>query len=405
MNDRLRVLFVDDEPFVLQGLQRMLRNMRSEWDMVFVTSGAEGLEVLARSHVDVVVADMRMPGMNGAQFLNHVKELHPGTVRLVLSGYADRDLILQAEGATHQFLSKPCDPGTLRSVILSAMHLAPAIHSPEVRRVVGSIAHLPSVPTIYEEILLTLESEASTIEALAALVRRDPGMSANLLKLVNSAYFGLRQRISEPGEAIAFLGVDTLKSLALLHGIFGQVAGFPAGVDPGWLWTHAVDTAAAAREIARMEGLGHEGQSEAFTGGLLHDIGLLILVSSFKEEYLRITDLLRRDALSLPEAERSVLGAHHGEVGAHLLSLWGVPERVVDAVARHHDPRFGEAGTVDPALIVFAAEAFMAPEGDYRAFRIAREPEPGPVAAALGPARFVSWKAFIERPGGAEEMP
>jgi HD-like signal output (HDOD) protein/ActR/RegA family two-component response regulator len=394
MAAKTRILFVDDEPLVLQGLQRQLRSMRAEWDMVFVTSGAEGLEALARDPFDVVVADMRMPGMNGAEFLNRVMRRHPGTIRLVLSGQADSELILQVEGAAHQFLSKPCDPGILRSVIQSASEIGGRLRSAEIRRVLGRISHLPVIPAAYQEILGLLDVEATTVEELGKVVEKDPGMTANILKLVNSAYFGLRQRVSQPSEAVAFLGVDTLKSLTLVHGIFQQVKTFPKGFNAAHLWQHSLELAAASREIGKQEGLGREAVSECFTGGLLHDVGLLILASGFPAEYGEIGRMLAAGPVGVLEAEMQVLGVHHGEAGAHLLGLWGLPAGVVQAVAEHHAP--APSGLVGPALVVHGAETLSAAHGDIRVFGLNRDVDTRILATLLGP-RLETWKALLER--------
>jgi DNA-binding NtrC family response regulator len=115
-----RILFVDDERKVLDGLQRMLRSMRSEWEMESAISGQEALEILEGKPFDAVVTDMRMPGMDGRQLLEQVKNLHPQVVRIILSGYTDKDLILNSVGLTHQFLSKPCDPEALKTTIARA---------------------------------------------------------------------------------------------------------------------------------------------------------------------------------------------------------------------------------------------------------------------------------------------
>lgn len=393
MTGKKRILFVDDEQFVLQGLQRLLRDMRGSWDMVFVDSGAKGLEELTARPFDVVVTDMRMPGMNGAEFLNRVKERHPETVRLVLSGHADADMILDLEGAAHQFLAKPCDPEVLRSVIASTTALSGRLDSEPVRRVLGGIAHLPVLPAVYQEILSLLQAPSTTLDDLARVIRRDPGMTANLLKLVNSAYFGLRHRISDPGEAVAYLGIDTLKSLALAHGIFQQIRGFPPGINGPALWGHSVDVAAASRQIARAEGLDRTVQNDAFTGGLLHDIGLMILASSFHGEYERIAALMEAEGLDLTAAESRVLGAHHGQVGGYLLSLWGVPDPVVEAVTRHHEPR--EGGPVDPALLVFAAEGLLGGGGDGPLFRRNPAVDEDSLIRILGPDRFRSWQGAL----------
>ncbi|BDU73897.1 response regulator [Mesoterricola silvestris] len=394
MAAKTRILFVDDEPLVLQGLQRLLRSMRGEWDMVFVTSGAEGLEELARAPFDVVVADMRMPGMNGAEFLNRVMRLYPGTIRLVLSGQADSDLILQVEGAAHQFLSKPCDPGILRTVIQSASEIGGRLRSDEIRRVLGGISHLPVLPAAYQEIQALLAIEATTVEDLGRVVEKDPGMTGNILKLVNSAYFGLRQRVSDPAEAVAFLGFDTLKALALVHGIFQQVRDFPPGFNGGHLWRHSLELAAGARGIARHEGLGREQAADCFTGGLLHDIGLLLMASGFPAEYQRISGLLASGGVELLDAEMDVLGVHHGEVGAHLLGLWGLPGAVVEAVAHHHGPR--PALGITPEVIVHAAEVLSTSVGDFQVFGLHRDVDDAPIEDLLGP-RLPAWKGILDR--------
>jgi YesN/AraC family two-component response regulator len=100
-----RILFVDDEPMVLQGLQRSLHNMRAEWEVEFAGSGSEALETMARSSFDVVITDMRMPGMDGGQLLHQVKRRFPQTVRMILSGQSDQETILRLVGPTHQFLA------------------------------------------------------------------------------------------------------------------------------------------------------------------------------------------------------------------------------------------------------------------------------------------------------------
>src|ERR1017187_6368046 len=111
------LLFVDDEVRVLQGLQRQLYGMRNEWNMNFKEGGAKALDFMASAPVDVIVTDMMMPGMDGAQLLTEVMKRHPDTIRIVLSGHADREAILRLVGPAHQYLSKPCDAEELRNAI------------------------------------------------------------------------------------------------------------------------------------------------------------------------------------------------------------------------------------------------------------------------------------------------
>jgi YesN/AraC family two-component response regulator len=103
-----RVLFVDDDQYILDGLQNLLRKQRSRWDMCFALGGAAALELFAAAPFDVIVSDMRMPGMDGAELLAHVRERYPAARRIVLSGYAEPAAVQRALEVAHQFLSKPC---------------------------------------------------------------------------------------------------------------------------------------------------------------------------------------------------------------------------------------------------------------------------------------------------------
>jgi DNA-binding NtrC family response regulator len=128
-----RILFVDDEPLVLEALRRMLRGMRQEWEMEFVTGGAAALQAMAAHPADVIVSDMRMANMNGAELLNEIMRLYPKTIRFILSGYADTEMIMQCVGGTHQFLSKPCDGETLRSLIRRTVAMDPWMNDDRVK--------------------------------------------------------------------------------------------------------------------------------------------------------------------------------------------------------------------------------------------------------------------------------
>ena len=156
-----RILFVDDDPLVLQGLQRMLRSMREEWEMEFVESGPIALEAMAKSPFDVVVSDMRMPGMNGAELLNRVMKLHPNTIRFILSGHADQDLVMQCVGTTHQYLAKPCEPDALKATIRRASALGQSLQNGQLKSLVSRIERLPSLPSLYLKVVQKLQDPES----------------------------------------------------------------------------------------------------------------------------------------------------------------------------------------------------------------------------------------------------
>ncbi|HLH55625.1 MAG TPA: response regulator [Verrucomicrobiae bacterium] len=334
-----RVLFVDDESLVLQGLQRLLRPMRGEWEMVFVESGPKALEMMEKAPFDVVVSDMRMPGMNGAELLGEVLKRFPKTVRLVLSGHADRDLVLKCVGSAHQYLSKPCQPEDLKAAIVRASGLEQSLRDQNLRQLISKMDRLPSIPALYAELVEMLQDPEVGVEEIGQLVAKDLGMTAKILKLVNSAFFGLGRAIASPAEAVSYLGVDTIKSLVLSIHAFSQ---FSTSRVPGFsidgLWVESQQTAGVAKEIMRQEDFDQKVTDEAFVAGLLHDTGKLILASNFPAEYTQALRAAEQGTPALLAAEENTFGANHAEIGGYLLGLWGLPVRVVEAIALHHQP-------------------------------------------------------------------
>lgn len=343
----IRILFVDDEVDILQGMRRTLREMRGEWLMEFASSGPAALQELAKTPVDVIVSDMRMPGMDGWELLAEVRKLYPQTVRLILSGHADARSIMRAVGTAHQYLAKPCESGALRAAISQTFTLRQLLSSERLAQVAGHVDTLPSAPKAFQEILACLQRPTASVAEAAKIIARDVAMTANVIKMVNSAFFGSRHPVSTADRAVAYLGLDTLGALVLGHGIFksGVVTGIK-GFSLERLWQHSWDVAAAARVVALCEGLPKAKADEAFLGGMLHDVGKVVFA----------TRLAATDG-SAPSAEDATvqMQAHHTEVGAYLLGLWGFPNPIVEGVAFHEAPRqiAGEALCL-PSLIHIA---------------------------------------------------
>ena len=131
------ILFVDDEQNVLDGLRRMLRPLRSEIELTFANGGSNALELMVEHPFDVIVTDMRMPGMSGGELLDEVAKLHPQTVRIVLSGQSSAEKILQSLGPTHQYLSKPCRADKLLGTMKRALRLSELLRNEKVRGLSG----------------------------------------------------------------------------------------------------------------------------------------------------------------------------------------------------------------------------------------------------------------------------
>jgi HD-like signal output (HDOD) protein/CheY-like chemotaxis protein len=339
---RRRILFVDDEPNILEGLQNILRKQRHRWEMVFALGAEPALKALAVTPFDVIVTDMRMPHMDGAALLTLVRERYPSVLRLVLSGHAERDAVLRAVPVAHQFLSKPCAPETLQVAIERACELRDLLQDERVRRLCGAVESLRSVPRIYDELVQLLARPEVGLDQVAALVETDPAMSAKVLQLVNSAYFGLPQRTTSVRHAVTCLGLELVRGLALISQVFkaaegGRIEGF--SVDR--LQTDAVRTA----RLAKIFVADPSQRDEAFTAGIVHDVGYLVLAAGAPAELAAIIRQSTETDRPAHELERELLGTTHAEIGAYLLGLWGLPCSIVEAVARHHRP-----GLVTPAI-------------------------------------------------------
>jgi HD-like signal output (HDOD) protein/CheY-like chemotaxis protein len=354
-----RVLFVDDEPLVLQGLQRILRPLSNNWEMVFVTSGHEALQAMRSDPFSVIISDMQMPGMNGAQLLTEIAETYPKTVRLILSGHADKNAIIQCVGVAHQFLAKPCEPEELKAAIAHALHFENSVKSDAVKGLIAQMTTLPSVPSLFYEINKKLRDENSSLEDVAEVVARDIGMTAKLLKLVNSAFFGLKRQISSPVEAVTFLGLDTIKALVLAVNAFSCFDGKANGpISMETIWAHSLHVAKWSRKIACFENASQKEIDECFTAGMLHDVGKLALCNNLPAGYREALEVVDRDGLTMPAAEEKIFGANHAEIGGYLLRLWGLPARVVDTISFHHNPCTSAAETFLPLAAVHAADVF-----------------------------------------------
>lgn len=347
----IRIVFVDDEVNVLQAMSRALHCMRSEWNMEFVGSGPEALLSLAKAPADVIVSDMRMPGMDGWQLLAEVKSLYPQTVRLVLSGYAEPGAIMRLVGTAHQYIAKPGESETLKTAIAQTQLMRRLLSSDEIALLVGNVGTLPSFPKAFQEISNCLKQPNTTVTDAARIISRDVAMTANIMKLVNSAFFGARRQISSVDRAVAFLGLDTLTALVLGHGLFQSGSSATEA-----LWQHSFKTAMAARAIALREQLPVLRVEEAFLAGMLHDIGRLVFAARFDRASGAAAGSAGKDAIAHVQK-------NHAEVGAYLLGLWGFPSHIVAAVAQHHTPSQRADTGLDLTVLVHIADRLMQWQG------------------------------------------
>jgi len=336
--DVRRILFVDDDELILRSVERVLKRHAAEsgWELYFVDNGEEALRLLEQASFDVILVDGHMPRMSGASLLRRVQELQPGIVRILLTGQTGLDMLRTALPHAHQFIAKPCDAQVLRSTLDSACGIRAILDRPELRQLVGGSNELPSAPRTYIEISNALAIPSSGARTVAEIVERDIALSARVLQLVSSGLYGLPRPVSSIGGAVAFLGTEMIKAIVLsieVSKMFPVSPGVP-GLSLDALQRRSLAAAQLAKRL-----LGAEAQGDSvLIAGMLQDVGQLVLAARAPQRFSIALQTSARGKTPLYEAELELFGATHAEIGGYLLGLWGLPARLVQAVAHHLEP-------------------------------------------------------------------
>jgi putative nucleotidyltransferase with HDIG domain len=349
-----RIVFVDDEPRVLEGLRLSLRRKRSVWAMQFVEGGAAALVEIARELPQVVVTDMRMPGMDGAELLARVALIAPQATRIILSGQMEEDAAARAVSVAHRFITKPCDTLVLERMIERALESRTWLASDFLRERLGGLEALPSLPRAYRELAEALRDPRVSIDTVTAIVQKDTAMGAKVLQLINSSFFGLPRDIVGIGHAVGYLGVNTMKNLVLVHCVFHELVSDPQALERQQ--AHSLACARIARKLFTDKRAGELAE----TAALLHDVGKLVLESRLPLEYAENAQAAKREGLPLEVIERMRFSVTHAEVGAYMLGLWGLPQEIIEAVGKHHAP-WSALTTFDTTVAVRFADALAGP--------------------------------------------
>ena len=359
-----RILFVDDEPGALEGLRFRLHRLSSKWEIGWAGSALLAIEQMQRQPYDVVVTDLRMPGMDGAQLLEIVSARWPQTIRIVLSGYADRQQTMRVVPLAHQYLSKPCEPKQLEDVIDRCLQLYDLLYGPRLRAIVGGIRKLPTIRRIYSALQGIVQDDKVTVSEVARLVGTDPAIAARVLQIVNSAFFRLARRITKIEQAVSYLGFTVIRNVATSVEIFSQWPSNASGhLKQAKLQAHVHAVAAAAGALTVQTSIAND----TMLAGLLHDIGYWVLAQECSAELRASAELAAAARIPMHEAESRIIGASHAEIGAYLLGLWGLPYSVIEAVAHHHEPKRVSQSYFD-VLAALAVAQSLVPADDASAF-------------------------------------
>lgn len=333
-----KILFVDDEKKIIDGLKRMLHPMRKEWEMYFALSGEEALAIIEDQPIDAIISDMRMPGIDGAELLTLIMKKYPKMIRIVLSGYSEQELILKSVRPTHQYLSKPCSVDILRKTIDRASKLHVMLQGNEIKNTISQMDSLPSQPRLYKAILEKLQDPESSMKDIGKIIESDMGMTVQILKLINSSFFGFYKDITSPVQAATLLGINTIKTLVLSLEIFTIFkTKEPLSEFVNEIWTYSKLSAHFSKLIAREVSDNPVFIEDAFMVGFLHDIGFLILSSKLPDKLIDIINQSVDKNKTIYQVENENIGTTHPQIGAYLLELWGFADDITEAVYNYPD--------------------------------------------------------------------
>jgi HD-like signal output (HDOD) protein/CheY-like chemotaxis protein len=362
--DKKNILFVDENENVISGIQRQLRSYREQWQLFFATNANQALELMEQNSIDLIISDMMLPKMRGDELLKIVGDRYPMTVRLILSGLTDEASLKSALQVAHQYLSKPCSAETLRETISQVFKIQFCLDNFRIAKTLGDASQLPSLPSIYHELNAAIGDEKTTVKDLAKIFSRDMVLTAKLLHLINSPYFGMNRVISNLEEAINLIGIKKLNNLVVSVHV---KSAFPV-TDPKvesymeYLWKEAGRVSELARLISLAENQDEDRPDQAFLGGLLHNMGLLIFLSQGGEKLKSLLSHVAGTSQPVTELETAIYGFTRSEAAAYVLSLWKIPPRIIEAIMLQNSPNETDYDGMNALTAVHVAACLLKPQ-------------------------------------------
>ena len=354
----IRLVGWDLEPFA--ALPQRLPDPAGNWKMEFSPDGSHAFELLSEDGkvFDAAVVDIALADMRGQQVLDWIRRRAPRALRYVYAPVQNDAARMKYVGPGNHVLAKPATDALFAQILQRGFAFSELLPEESIHALLSDIHSLPSPPGVYQKVVKELQSEECSVQTVGELIGQDPSMTARLLQLANSAAYGLHAPVVEAAGAVMQLGVETTKAVILMaHTIAHFEHLKEAQFNLEALWQHSQHTSRCARAIARAERVPESQASAACTAALLHDLGKLVMAANLPRQFNLAARIARRHQIPLWDVESDVMGASHAEIGAALLSLWGLPAEIVEAVALHHTPGKQNQPHFGPLAIVHVANA------------------------------------------------
>lgn len=329
-----KILFVDDEKYILRALQRAF--IDEDYDIFVAEDGESALDILKNNQIDLIISDMRMPKMDGYELLKIVKNKYPSVIRIILSGYADEDIIFKAiqTNIAKLYIYKPWDDETLKKIIKNVFYIEQLIKDKKLLEIINNIDYVPTLKNLYLNVL-NLISDNEDISKIVKEIEKDPAISAKILQVANSAFYNLKTASIK--NAIVYLGLVNIKNIILSQTFIEML--IDDSIEKKELWIHAnlsnKLTSFIYEKILRKKM--HDSYSCA---GLLHGLGNLVLCKIYQKKYKEFNESLKNKSIDdILTKEKEYFGINHAEIGGALLAWWQLPLPIVETALFHHNPQ------------------------------------------------------------------
>lgn len=311
-------------------------SFQNEWEVFYADQQNQVLDILANNNIDVFFAEFNPNDESSLNTFKIVKEKYPKIIRIGFSNSLGAEVTSKKIDYIHRIIYKPFTAESIKEQVEKIFFLQNLLQNENIIKVTNSLDHLPSLPDIFLELEREMNSPYSSFKRMATIIVKDVTLTAKILKVVNSAYFGLSHKVVDIVQALNLLGVEIVKSIVLFEKTFStkEFSSIPAEAI-NLLWEHSFKTAQLSRKITRLETNDNKLCEIAYISGLLHDIGKLIIWKVLPKHnpiILKQKKLIEIDYLD----EFDTFDTSHAEIGAYLLGLWGFPDQVVEAISLHH---------------------------------------------------------------------
>ncbi len=334
-----RVLFVDDDSSVLNVIRDTL--FQTEFEIITAQSAHEAIELIEQEHIDLIISDIRMPGMDGIQLLETVKKKWPSIIRVMLCAYNDESTALQSltNGLVTTYFPKPWDTTELKDDIIRLLKIHKTFKNEKMMNLMNRLERLPSLPMLYQYFMNAFHREA-TFEEFADIIKQDVAVATKILHIANSAFY---RRLGEPTasieHAIMTMGLNAVKNIVLAVTLSTQkpltnqqVQHFQDIINHSSIVNKYIQLFYKIKFLKPIN-------SKFNSVGITHDIGKIILLQYFPERFEKIKQhQVQNPYMTFYDCELDLgyAGNTHTEIGAFLLNLWNLPQISIEVALFHH---------------------------------------------------------------------